>query len=354
MEFGSFMEFHVRPGNSQADAFEESFAHVQQAEAQGLHGVWLAESHFSPDRAVLASPLIIASAIAGATKRMQIGTAVHLLPLGNPLRMAEDVATLDHVSRGRLEFGVGRSSAPGSYEGYGVPYAESKDRMFEALEVMQRAWTQERFSFDGRYYRYENVCVTPKPYQQPYPPIRIAAPTDDTFPVLGGMGVPIFIGLRTAGLPVVRNQVSSYLDAWKQAGHAGDPDVALRVPVYVAETAELAVSEPEASFMRQFWRLSGTFAASVSATGADDLASRTQRAEHLATVSWEDAMRDKVAVGTPAAVVERLQEMQEQLHLSRIVCEFNAGEQLPREAVASSLGLFCAEVMPAFGPWATT
>jgi alkanesulfonate monooxygenase SsuD/methylene tetrahydromethanopterin reductase-like flavin-dependent oxidoreductase (luciferase family) len=348
MDFGSFMEFHVRPGRPQSEAFEESFAHVQQAEEQGLHGVWLAESHFTPDRAVLSSPLIVAAAIAGATRRMQIGTAVHLLPLGNPLRMAEEVATLDHVSRGRLEFGVGRSSAPGSYEGYGVAYAESKDRMFEALEVMQRAWTQERFSFDGQYYHYDDVCLTPKPYQQPYPPIRIAATTDDTFPVLGEMGVPIFIGLRTAGLPVVMNQVRMYLEAWQQAGHTAEPDIALRVPVYVAETAERAVEEPRDSFMRQFRRLGGQLASSVTASGADHLESRSHRADVLGAVTWEDAQREKVAVGTPAMVVERLQEMQEQLHLNRIICEFNAGEQLPREAVAQSLALFCAEVMPAF------
>ena len=348
MEFGSFMEFHVRPGRPQSEAFEESFAHVQQAEAQGLHGVWLAESHFTPERAVLSSPLIIAAAIAGATQRMKIGTAVHLLPLGNPLRMAEDVATLDQVSRGRLEFGVGRSSAPGSYEGYGVPYGESKDRMFEALEVMTRAWTQERFSFEGSYYHYDDVCLTPKPYQTPYPPVRIAATTDDTFPVLGQMGVPIFIGLRTSGLPVVKRQVESYIEAWRQAGHDGEPDVALRVPVYVAETAERALSEPEASFMRQFRRLGGQLASSVRAVGADHLESRTQRAEVLGSVTWEDAQREKIAVGTPAMVIDRIREMQEQLHLSRVVCEFNAGEQLPREAVANSLRLFCAEVMPAF------
>jgi alkanesulfonate monooxygenase SsuD/methylene tetrahydromethanopterin reductase-like flavin-dependent oxidoreductase (luciferase family) len=348
MEFGSFMEFHRREGLTQADAFEESFAHVRQAEEQGLHGVWLAESHFSPDRNVLASPLIIASAIAGMTQRMQIGTAVHLLPLGNPIRMAEDVATLDHVSKGRLEFGVGRSSAPGSYEGYGVAYGESKDRLFEALEVMIRAWTQERFSYDGHFYHYDDVCLVPKPYQQPYPPIRIAATTDDTFPVLGEMGVPIFIGLRTAGMPVVKRQIESYIAAWRQTGHSGEPDVALRVPVYVAETAERGSSEPEASFMRQFRRLSGTFASTITSAGVDHLESRATRAEHLATVTWEEAVREKVAVGNPDMVIERLTEMRDQLHLNRIVCEFNAGERLPREAVASSLRLFCAEVMPAF------
>jgi alkanesulfonate monooxygenase SsuD/methylene tetrahydromethanopterin reductase-like flavin-dependent oxidoreductase (luciferase family) len=348
MEFGSFMEFHVRPGRPQSEAFEESFAHVRQAEEQGLHGVWLAESHFSPDRAVLASPLIVAAAIAGATKRMRIGTAVHLLPLGNPLRMAEDVATLDHVSGGRLEFGVGRSSAPGSYEGYGVPYAESKDRMFEALDVMTRAWTRERFSFDGQYYHYKDVCLTPKPYQRPYPPVRVAATTDDTFPVLGEMGLPIFIGLRTAGMPVVINQVRTYIESWQHAGHEAEPDVALRVPVYVAEAADRAVSDPRDSFMRQFRRLGDRLAGSASTTGADHVESRTQRAEVLGAISWEDAQREKVAVGTPAMVVERLQEMQEQLHLNRVICEFNAGEQLPREAIAESMSLFCSEVMPRF------
>ena len=347
MEFGSFMEFHRREGLSQAEAFDESFAHVRQAEDEGLHGVWLAESHFTPDRAVLSSPLIIAAAIAGMTRRMQIGTAVHLLPLGNPIRMAEDVATLDHVSNGRLEFGVGRSSAPGSYEGYGVSYAESKDRMFEALDVMIAAWTNERFSHHGRHYDYDDVCLVPKPYQQPYPPVRIAATTDDTFPVLGEMGVPIFIGLRTAGMPVVMGQVQSYIDAWRRSGHTGEPDVALRVPVHVADTAERAVSEPQESFMRQFRRLVNLFA-STAASGADHAESRATRAEHLSTVTWEEALREKVAVGTPAMVIERLGEMRDKLRLNRIVCEFNAGERLPREKVAASLSLFCREVMPAF------
>jgi alkanesulfonate monooxygenase SsuD/methylene tetrahydromethanopterin reductase-like flavin-dependent oxidoreductase (luciferase family) len=161
------------------------------------------------------------------------------------------------------------------------------------------------------------------------------------------MGVPIFIGLRTAGMPTVRKQVESYIDAWHQAGHTGEPDVALRVPVYVAETAERGVNEPEASFMRQFRRLSGTFAATAAA-GVDHPESRATRAEHLATVTWEDAQREKVAVGSPDMVVERLIEMRDQLHLNRIVCEFNAGERLPRETVAESLRLFCSEVMPAF------
>ena len=348
MQFGSFMEFHVRPGRSQADAFAEGFEHVRQAEDQGLDGVWLAETHFAPERALTSSPLILASAIAGATKRLRVGTAVLLLPIRSPLEMAEEVATLDHVSRGRLEFGVGRSSAPGSYEGYGIYYGESKDRLYEALDVMRLAWTQERFSYHGKFYDYDDVCLTPKPFQQPHPFVRVAATTDESFVQLGEMGLPIFIGLRTSGLPKVKGQVESYVRAWKDAGHSGEPDISLRVPVYVAETKEAALSEPEASFMRQFKRLSSQLSASVTAAGADQLESRTERAQALQALEWPQVLKERVAIGTPEMVVERIEELRDALGINTVVGEFNAGEQVPAEAIARSLRLFCERVIPAF------
>ena len=348
MEFGSFMEFHVRPGRPEAEAFGESFDHVLQAEAQGLDGVWLAETHFAPERSLLSAPLIVASAIAGATKRLRIGTAVHLLPLGNPLRIAEEVATLDHVCNGRLEFGIGRSSAPGSYEGYGVFYGESKDRLFESLDVILAAFTQERFSHDGQFYHYDNVCLSPKPLQRPHPPVRVAATTDDSFAQLGEMGLPIFIGLRTSGVPKVREQVRVYKQAWNDAGHAAEPDISLRVPLYVAETEAAAMSSPEASFMRQFQRLGGQLASSVTAAGADQLESREERARLLGAPDWPQVVRERVAVGTPAMVIDRINELREELSVNTIVGEFNAGERIPREQVASSLRLFCEQVIPAF------
>ncbi len=348
MEFGSFMEFHVRDGLTQGQSFDESMEHVRQAEEWGLDGVWMAESHFSPERTLLSAPLVVGAAIAGATKRLRIGTAVHLLPLGNPLRTAEEVATLDHLCHGRLEFGVGRSSAAGSYEGYGVYYGESRGRMFEALDVILKAFTQERFSHDGEFYHYDNVCLTPKPLQKPYPPVRIAATTDDSFVQLGEMGVPIFIGLRTSGLPKVRGQIESYIEAWRQTGHDGDPDVSLRLPVYVADSREAALSDPEASFMRQFQRLGGQLAQSVAAAGADQLESRQERAQLLGALTWPQVIEERVAVGTPEMVVERINTLRDELHVNTIVGEFNAGERLPADKVESSLRLFCDKVIPAF------
>jgi alkanesulfonate monooxygenase SsuD/methylene tetrahydromethanopterin reductase-like flavin-dependent oxidoreductase (luciferase family) len=347
MEFGSFMEFHTRQGRSQADAFRESFAHVDQAEEQGLDAVWLAESHFQPERAVLSSPMVIAAAIAGRTKRVKVGTAVQVIPLTNPLRMAEEVATLDQVCQGRLEFGVGRSAVPTSYLGYGINYSESRERFFEYLDIMRAAWTEERFSYKGKFFSYDNVCLTPKPYQQPYPPIRVAATTDDTFPMLGEMGLPIFVGLRQVGLPTLISQVAEYRKAYEAAGHDGAIDVSLRVPVYVANTREEAQHDPEESFMRQFRRLGNQLTSSAQQIG-DHQQMRVDRGEQLGQIEWPQVIEEKVAVGTPEMVIDRIHELREKLSLTSLVAEFNAGERLAPEAISRSLSLFCDRVAPVF------
>jgi alkanesulfonate monooxygenase SsuD/methylene tetrahydromethanopterin reductase-like flavin-dependent oxidoreductase (luciferase family) len=134
MEFGMFHEFQRRPGQTEADAFTESFSQVDEAEAAGLDTMWLAELHNSPERSVLAAPLSIASAIATRTKRMKIGIAVQVLPLCHPLRIAEEAATVDHISHGRLIFGIGRSGFPRTYQAYGISYAESRERFAEVLD----------------------------------------------------------------------------------------------------------------------------------------------------------------------------------------------------------------------------
>ncbi len=126
MEFGLFHEFQQAPGEGPARAFAQSFEQVDAAERMGLDAMWLAELHFNPERSVLSSPLVLAAAIAQRTTRMKIGTAVQVLPLCHPLRLAEEVATVDHLSNGRLIFGVGRSGFAHTYATYGVDYGESR------------------------------------------------------------------------------------------------------------------------------------------------------------------------------------------------------------------------------------
>src|SRR5882762_555481 len=170
MEFGMFHEFPSLPGRTEGEAFDEAMEQVDAAERLGLDVMWLAELHFEPRRSVLSAPLNIASAIAARTRRMKIGIAVQVLPLCHPLRLAEEAATVDQLSHGRLIFGVGRSGVAQTYEAYGVSYAESRDRFREILDIVERSWTEPSFSYDGTYHRFKDVAVVPKPYQKPTPP----------------------------------------------------------------------------------------------------------------------------------------------------------------------------------------
>src|SRR5271169_1470148 len=170
-EFGMFHEFQRTAGVTDEEAFATSFDEIDAAERWGLDAMWLAEIHVNPDRSVCSAPLTLAAAIAARTKRMKVGTGVQVLPLCHPLRLAEEAATVDQISRGRLIFGAGRSGLPRTYEDYGISYAESRDRFTEVLDIIEQAWSQPAVCYDGRYYSFHNIAVTPKPYQQPCPPI---------------------------------------------------------------------------------------------------------------------------------------------------------------------------------------
>src|SRR5579864_497604 len=154
MEFGIFHEFWSNEAASQAQSFADSFAEIEAAERWGLDVVWLAEIHMNPNRSLLSAPLTVASAIAARTSRIAIGTAVQILPLGHPLRLAEETATIDQISQGRLIFGVGLSAFPRAYNAYGISYEESPQRFAEGLEIIKKAWSQESASHHGRWYSF--------------------------------------------------------------------------------------------------------------------------------------------------------------------------------------------------------
>ena len=123
MEFGLFVEFPSNEHTTQAQIFKDSMELIEAAEESGSEGIWLAEYHFDPRRSVLSAPVTVAGAVSARTKRVKIGLAVHVLPLRNPVQIAEEIATLDHLSNGRLDFGIGRAAFPRIYQGYGFNYA---------------------------------------------------------------------------------------------------------------------------------------------------------------------------------------------------------------------------------------
>ena len=348
MHFGIFMEFGSRPGLSEAESFQEGFQLVDDAEKMGLDGVWLAELHFNPARSVLSAPLIVGSSIATRTKRLRLGMAVHVLPLNNPLRIAEEIATLDQISEGRFEFGVGRSGFARSYDLYGIPYVESRERFREALDIILEAWKGEPFSYEGEFYTFEGASVWPKPYQQPHPPLRIAATTAETFPRLGREGHPIFVGLRGMDIPELKGSLKEYRRAWHEAGHEGKGDVFLRIPVYAGDNEEGALDEPRDSINAYFNRMGSLFRDSAGTRQGSDANLRQGRADRLATMTYEEMLETKVAFGTGEGLIDRFGELRDELGLDGLVAELNAGGLIPEEGVTHSLRIITEQVMPAF------
>jgi len=348
MEFGMFHEFQRLPGQSEAQAFAQSFVQVDAAERMGLDAMWLAELHFIPERSVLASPMLLAAAIAQRTRTMKIGTAVQVLPLCHPLRLAEEVATVDQLSDGRLIFGVGRSGFAHTYATYGVDYGESRERFAETLAIVKRAFSEERFSHRGKYFAYDNVRLSPKPVQTPWPEIRVAAASPDTYLEVAELGHPIFIAARTGNLSELKPLVKSYRDAWKKAGHPGHGEAYLRVPVYVAETDERAREEPRESILHLLRTIGSRLEASAKASGTRAIENRAERGAKMQSIDYEEVLRERMIVGTPGRVIDRLAELREEIGLDGILGELNPGSLIPHEQVMTALRLLCEEVMPKF------
>ena len=348
MEFGMFHEFPSLPGRTESEVFDEAMEQVDAAERLGLDVMWFAELHFEPRRSVLSAPLSIASAIAARTSRMKIGIAVQVLPLCHPLRLAEEAATVDQLSHGRLIFGVGRSGVAQTYEAYGVSYAESRERFREILDIVEQAWTKPSFSYSGKYHCFNEVAVVPKPYQKPTPPIRIAASTPDTFPAIGRRGAAIFASVRHTTWSDLTKQIQSYHDAWQEARHPGRGQVFVSAPTYLAETKERARDEPKESIMHFYHEQANLLEGAARLVDAETAARRMRRVDQLRSLRYEDGLRDHALVGTPDAVAERLNVLQQEIGLSGILAELNCGGLVPHTQVLSAMQLLCSEVKPSF------
>jgi alkanesulfonate monooxygenase SsuD/methylene tetrahydromethanopterin reductase-like flavin-dependent oxidoreductase (luciferase family) len=169
------------------DFYAEQLAQTRYAEELGFDEIWLTEHHFAEDGY---SPAIlpIASAIGAITKRIRVGTYLVLLPLHNAVRVAEDVATIDIISNGRFDLGVGQGYAPGEFAAYGINRKTRASRFEEGIEVMRGAWTQEGFSYAGKHYNVKDIRLMPRPIQSPHPPLWIGAGAAKAIERAGRMG----------------------------------------------------------------------------------------------------------------------------------------------------------------------
>src|SRR6185295_2199369 len=166
----------------------------------------------------------------------------------------------------------------------------------------------EPFSYEGQFYRVQDATVVPRPYQVPHPPIRMATTSDETFPAAGRLGLPIFDGLRTTEISDLQAQLAPYRTAWREAGHAGEPSVYLRIPVYASTTEAGAAEEPRESLTAFFARQTELARAAVGRAGAGPADRRQFQADRMARLTYEDMLDRKVVFGTAPAIVGRLKQ----------------------------------------------
>jgi len=337
MNFGFLTECYVKEGKSHAQAFADTFEQVDQAEALGMDSVWMVEQHFRPWASILPSPMLMASAIAMRTQRMRIGLAVQVLPLSNPLRSAEEACMMDQISQGRFDYGVGRSGITKFYNGYNVPYDESRARFDESLDIIMTAFNNETFSYEGQFYSFQDVTVAPAPIQQPHPPVWVATATPESFPTLGKRGFPILLWFQGNWF---EEPLKEYRKAWKEAGHPGEPQALLRIPAYVGETPERAREEPRESTLHDFRRLVREY----GEAGDEQRVTRaTYDLEH-----YDEVLKTRLAYGSHEEMTEQLQEFRERMGVTGFLFDLNFGGQLPQELVLNSMRLLSEKVMPVF------
>jgi alkanesulfonate monooxygenase SsuD/methylene tetrahydromethanopterin reductase-like flavin-dependent oxidoreductase (luciferase family) len=345
LELGVYFEFQIQPEGSQQQAFQTDLNHIELADKLGYDYAWLAELHFSPERSVISSPFLAACAAIHRTKNIRIGTAVSVLPLNNPVRIAEDVATLDHLSKGRFELGIGRSGAPRGYVGYSIPYQESKARFNDCLEILIKAWSQDSFSHASEFYKFDNVCVFPKPYQTPHPPIRNAATSAETFLSSAKKGFPIFVSLR-GSLASLKERIDMYKKVWVDMGHQGQPNICARIPTFVSDTQEKAETFAKNSAMNFYRNFVSNLNEPVPGLSYKENTERLARSRRMRNMTYKDFLQTEGVVGDPQFVADRLLAIKTEYSLTGFMIEANFGGRISSDNVSQSLRLFKTLVAP--------
>ncbi|MEI7924882.1 MAG: LLM class flavin-dependent oxidoreductase [Chloroflexota bacterium] len=332
-KFGVFSLLSVPDTADEADLVRGELDLNCYAEEAGFDSVWLAE-HSGSRYGLIASPQVMAAAIAARTSRIRIGTGVSVLPLHHPLRLANDFAMIDVLSNGRLDYGVGRGYSEAEYASFGVPLAENRDRFDEALEVILKAWTNETFSHESKYYSIPSVQAIPAVVQKPYPPLYVAAGSPASVEWAAQHLVRMLSSSGSA--ENIRHKWAAYREHALAAGHTAEAvEAALAESwvvkhIHVAEDDETAVREAGERFL-WFFRL---IANRRMFDGPNEIQPLEWWQEHGACY-----------FGSPETVASALEEWQAASGVTNTLCWMNTGG-IPTPLVRNSMRLFGERVIP--------
>jgi alkanesulfonate monooxygenase SsuD/methylene tetrahydromethanopterin reductase-like flavin-dependent oxidoreductase (luciferase family) len=266
----------------------------------GYDAVWLAEHHFS-SFSVCPSVHMMATMAAARTQRLRIGAAVSLAPFYHPLRLAEEVALLDVLSGGRVNWGAGRGFARLEFEAFGIPVEESAERFRETVEVVLAAWRSEKISHQGHFFRFEDIEVLPRPLQQPHPPVWMAATSEGAIDWAAGRGFSILMDPHCTHADLAAKR-ARYGERMAAAGHAAEGrDIPMARLIAVAETEARA----EAVARRGAQWTVGSYIRGGAPAGVDPV---------------ERYVNEVILHGTPERLVDQIQALQETAQLNYLLC----------------------------------
>ncbi len=322
--------------------YRRMFEQAELLDALGYDDFWVTEHHFNEYGGTIPHPPTFLAAVARTTRRIHLGVAISVLPLHNPLQVAEAYAMLDVISGGRLEFGVGRGSTPGEFADFRIDPTDSPLRMREAMQIIESAWAGG-VSFHGQLFTYEDLRVLPRPVQRPHPPIWVGASrTDDTYRWAGQHGYHLMTLPYMYEHAVLQHSIGVYREALAEAGY--DPatrEILGKFHVYVADSD--AAAEREAA--PYYERYSAVAAARTPRSTVERLPRQHQaRARH--DFASETAGGNIIA-GSPERCIEIIRQWQEVAGLTTISGTVYFGG-MPQEMALENIRRFAAEVMPAF------
>lgn len=326
LQFFSWPDRRVELETVYARAFER-IAIMDQA---GYNAVWLAEHHFS-SYSICPSVHIMGTHVAARTKHLRIGTAVSLAAFYHPLRLAEEVALMDVLSEGRVNWGAGRGFDPTEFRVFGVPPQESADRFREAVEIVLKAWRNERVTYQGKYWQFQDVEVLPKPSQKPHPPVWVAASSETAVRWAAEQGHTIMMDPHSSH-PKIAEKRELYRSVLEEHGHTiAGRDIPMARLIAIAKTEEEAetIARNGARWMTSSYMQHATQRGTGPMNkdfGAKDDADPIER-----------YVNEVVVHGTPESVADQLVRLREEMFLDYLLCAPLSHE---------SFMLFTERVMP--------
>ena len=318
--------------------YERAFDRIRIMDQSGYDAVWLAEHHFS-SFSICPSIHMMGVQVAARTKNLRIGTAVSLAPFYHPLRLAEEVALLDVLSGGRVNWGAGRGYQMTEFQAFGVPPEDSYPRFRENVQVVIEAWTKERVSFKGRFWQFDDIEVLPKPVQKPHPPVWLAASSAEAINWAGENGFSIMTDPHSSHAQI-GEKLAFYREALARQGHSIEGrDVPMARLVAVARTRQEAerIAREGAIWTVQSHKKPGLQGIEVKS----ELNRKHFAVPDIARGGSSDAveryLNGVMIYGTPDEVVDEIQRLREEIGLEYLLCA---------PLSHSSFVLFTDEVLP--------